>query len=64
MAKRCRECVYRAEKDLYYSCDFAGITGKTRTELLNKDELPPEKCPLFKRGAKLKKAPFGGRPKA
>lgn len=65
MATRCKGCQYRspaiATPSMGYSCDYASITGRTRTgELIklygrnfSKALLEPKHCPFRKKGMRL-----------
>lgn len=44
-----KNCKYHMPPWSPYGCDYAGITGKTRTGQLPPEQHDPAKCPLHKR---------------
>lgn len=63
MPKQCKSCKYRAPQfsQYVYSCDYAAITGETRTGMLIKQYgrnfaktlLEPQNCPFREKGMKI-----------
>lgn len=49
---RCKRCQYRAKEKDWNNCDYALITGHSRTSLFP-DLLDPRVCPLYKRGSRI-----------
>ena len=52
MNARCRSCIYRAtETTLKNDCDYAIITGRTRTAQVERpSQLLPKNCPFYEKG--------------
>lgn len=50
----CRSCKYRAGEWSPHNCDYAWMTGKSRSaQVKSPDELQRDKCPFFVKGKRI-----------